>query len=142
MQHKADGIFYPISTVFVNRYQSSYWRVSVAQELKGYLTLLLLLCRRGSLCYLPFKPQNPSLHSKRVVKIIATIKQTNKQTENPKQTKKPTKTKPQKKWYHLEVLVMITCALVSHKNNATKYQNKYRLVSGNANILTPCKIKA
>lgn len=44
-----DGIFHPVSTVFVNGNQSSYWKVSVAQELKKYVTLLFLLCRRGSL---------------------------------------------------------------------------------------------
>lgn len=34
---------------FAKGNQSSYWRVSVAQELKKYLTLLLLLCKRRSL---------------------------------------------------------------------------------------------
>lgn len=46
---KTDGIFHPVSAVIVNGNQASYWRVSVAQELKKYLTLLFLLCRRGSL---------------------------------------------------------------------------------------------
>jgi len=38
----------PYLTVFVNVNQASYWRVSVAQELKEHLTLLLLLRSRGS----------------------------------------------------------------------------------------------
>lgn len=52
LRHKTDEILHPISTVFVNGTEASYWRVSVAQKLKGYLALLVLLRRRASLVLL------------------------------------------------------------------------------------------
>jgi len=36
---------------------------------------------------------------------------------------------------------MIKYAIVSNTNNDTKYRNKNRLGSGNANISTPSKVK-